>query len=140
MKTDHYMPYANCRSKIIFYRKFQILDVIPGSAFEGPSLVLGYIAENRKQIWPISHYRREKHNKATCPSSVFVDLICCCNKNLFSLCTFSLCTVGKFNECIKRVYTTYCHAKKKHRIPEASRFVKRCVLTDSFRTNACVTE
>ena len=27
---------------------------------------------------------------------------------------YVLCfTVGKFNECIKRVYTTQCHAKKK---------------------------
>ena len=44
---------------------------------------------------------------------------------------YVLCfTVGKFNECIKRVYTTQCHAKKKkEKMPEASRFVKRCVLT-----------
>ena len=47
---------------------------------------------------------------------------------------YVLCfTVGKFNECIKRVYTTHCHARKKQKIPEASRFVKRCVFTDSFQ-------
>ena len=29
---------------------------------------------------------------------------------------YVLCfTVGKFNECIKRVYTTQCHAKKKRK-------------------------